>query len=390
MSFANTQLINRLNEDIASLSRPLGRKTDAGASGAYTVRPAWEDDPKKGFRSSRDFLMMVMDAGHNRAHATEDERLRFLQAVGSDEARGISDPAGGFLVPEGFSPNLLKVMAEDDPLAPLTTRIPMKSPTVKLPARVDKNHSNSVSGGFTLSRKPETVAATASAMTFEQVTLAAQTLFGLSYATEEILTDSPISFAAIIAASFGEQFGAHLFDERINGTGVGEYLGVLNSPALITVSKETGQAANSIVYENIIKMRSRCWGYGKAVWIANHDALPSLMLLNQTVGTAGLTVWQPSAREDHPDTLLGRPLIFSEYPKTVGTVGDIILGNWSEYLEGQLEPLKSAESVHVRFQNHERSFKFWMRNSGMPWWRTVMTPRNGSTLAPWVVLATRA
>jgi HK97 family phage major capsid protein len=266
----------------------------------------------------------------------------------------------------------------------------MGSPIVKIPARTDKNHTTSVAGGLTVTRRPETVAGTASQVQLEQVTMEAHSLFGLSYATEELLRDSPISYAALLSAGFSDQFVYHLIKERLYGTGIGEFLGVLNSPCLVSVAKETGQAADTILYENILKMRSRCWGYSKAAWLANHDTMPQLMLLNQAVGTGGMPVWQPSAREDHPDMLLGRPLYFSEYAKTVGDQGDIILGNWGEYLEGTYQPMATEESIHVRFVNHERTFKFFMRNAGQPWWRTPLTPAYSSqTLSPFVVLDAR-
>lgn len=359
-----------------------------------------------GFRTPREYLECVMKAYLDPSKPV-DKRLQglstsyirkqkteagiYIKAAGSDEASGANDPYGGFLVPTGFSPDLMKLDPEADPMAGKVTVIPMGNPIIKIPARVDKNHTTSVSGGLTVTRRPETVAGTASRMEVEQIQLQASSLFGLSYATEELLTDSPISFSALLAAGFSDQFTSHLINERINGTGVGEFEGVLASPALVSVAKESGQAAATIVYENVLKMRARCWGYGNAIWIANHDTMPSLMTLNQAVGTGGAVVWQPSAREDHPDMLLGRPLIFSEYAKTLGTQGDLILGNWKEYLEGTYQPLQNDESIHVRFVNHERCFKFWTRNDGRCWWRSALTPKNGTnTLSPFVVLDTRA
>lgn len=364
------------------------------------------EDGSFGFKTPREYLNAVIKA-YQHPNETLDNRLRQLstdyirkqqaergivtKAAGSDEAAGINDPYGGFLVPTTFSPQLLKLDPEADPMGGKTTSVPMATPHVRIPARTDKDHTTSVAGGVTVTRRPETVAGTPSRMQMEQVDLRAHTLFGLSYATEELLMDSPVSFAAILAAGFSDQFTYHLVNERLNGTGVGEFEGIMNSPALVSVAKETGQAANTIVYDNILKMRARCWGYGKAIWIANHDTSPQLMTLNQAVGTGGAVVWQPSAREDRPDMLLGRPLIFSEYAKTLGTQGDIVLGNWSEYLEGTYQPLQSDESIHVRFVNHERTFKFWTRNDGRCWWRSALTPKNSTaTLSPFVVLDTRS
>lgn len=348
-----------------------------------------QDDPSKGFKSPRFFFMALMDHAMGRGMAEGLKYLRPQAVLGADEQSTFSDPHGGFLVPETFSPDLFKIDPESDPMGAFVRRIPMATPVVKIPAKVDKDHSTSVSGGLRVFRRAEADTTATSRMTFEEIKLETNGLFGITHVTEELMTDSPMSIAALLGAGFSDEFSNEIINERINGTGVGQFLGILNSDVLLTIGEETGQEVTTLVYENIVKMRARSWGYGGAIWIANHDTLPQLMLLNQSVGTGGAVVWQPSAREDHPDLLLGRPLIFSEYPATLGTIGDIILGTWSEYLEGILQPLTGAESIHVRFSNMERTFRFSMRNAGAPWWSSVLTPRNGATLSPFVVLESR-
>jgi HK97 family phage major capsid protein len=393
------------------------------AGSQLTVRDRAEDDPARGFRSHRDFLLAAMtNAGTRDRGQIADARLRplavldkedraaggeiafmlpeaftppsLLAAVGSDEQGGYADRYGGFAVPTSTLPGLLQLGAEADPSAGRTQAIPMATPTVEINARTDKNHTTSVSGGFTVTRRPETVAAAASRMEMEKVVLKASSLFGLAYATEEILTDSPISFAAIIASGFQSQFAHHMLSEKLRGGGGNEYLGILNSPALVTVAAEGGQSADTIKAENVINMRARCWGYGDAIWLANHDTFPQLIkaaiLIEGAAGGGLVNVYQPSLKEDRPDMLLGRPIFYSEYPSTLGDVGDLMLINWSQFLEGLYQPLQSAESVHVRFANHERAFKFWLRNAGAGWWRSALTAHKGAnTLSPFVTLAAR-
>ena len=387
---AKVEREERLLVHQASMSA-VSQPADHGAAGEgsthITVRDAAQDDPNKGFRNERDFLLSVFNAGQN---GRVEDRLRPLAAAGSDEGGTYSDPYGGFLMPEGLTPSMLSMGVEEDPIGSRTTKIPMAVPTINLPARVDKDHSSSVSGGLTVTRRAETQTQSASRQQFELVSLQATSLFGLSYQTEELINDSPISIVALLQAGFSDEFSSKLIDERLNGTGVGEFLGIMNSPCLVSVSKETGQAADTIVYQNIVKMRSRCWRYGQAVWLYNQDALPTLMNLVMPVGTSGVPMWQDSAREGEPDRILGRPAIASEYCKTVGDKGDLILGVWSQYMEGTYEPLQSAESIHVRFVNHERTFKFWMRNAGAPWWKSALTPKNSTnTLSPFVALNAR-
>jgi len=371
---------------------PPGAQQAVTGSRIGNAVPAWETDPKCGFKGHREFLMSVMDTATR--GRIDDQRLHPLvmpsETAGSDEQSTFADPYGGFLIPPGFSPNLMKIAAEADPMAGRTTSVPMESPIIKIMARTDKNHTSSVSGGLRVYRRAESDTPAASRMEMEQVTLNAHSLFGVAYATEELLARSPISFIAVLEAGFGDEFTSTLIDERLNGSGVGEYEGILTSPCTVSEAKETGQDADTIVFENVVKMRARCWRYSQAIWLANHDTLPELMLLTQKIGTGGAAVWQPSAREGEPDMLLGRPIYFTEYCKTVGTVGDLVCSNWSQYLEGHLSPLQSANSIHVRFLTHERTFKFWMENDGRCWWRSALTPKNSTTtLSPFVTLASR-
>ena len=83
-------------------------------------------------------------------------------------------------------------------------------------------------------------------------------------------------------------------------------------------------------------------------------------------------------------------MFYSEHCSTLGSAGDLILANWGEYLEGTYQPFTGASSVHVRFVTHESVLKFWIRNDGAPWWRSALTPANGTaTLSPIVTLAAR-
>jgi HK97 family phage major capsid protein len=359
-------------------------------------------DPKRGFESHKDFLSSVLQFGITGGRVM-DERLKPLAAVrtvgireghgpfatqGSDEQGVYSDPHGGFLVPVGVAPGILSVAPEDDPLAALLTNVPMMAPTVTFNARVDKDHTTSVSGGLTVSRRPETVDGASSRMTFEQITLTANEEFGLAFATERIIADSPQSFVAILQAGFRDEYVAAAMRERIDGSGTGERLGFLKSTAKIAVAKESGQAAGTIVKENIDKMEARCWRYSRAVWLANHNTRPALKSLFQVIGVGGMSV--PYFTLEPREQLDGRPIFFTEFAKSIGTEGDLILVVPSEYLEGQYESEQYAESIHVRFAAAERAFRFYRRNDGRPWWTAPLTPKNGSTLSPIVTLATRA
>lgn len=421
---AQRKLSTMAAEAVATEEERLAREdTELAARPRITGgEPNHAKDPRRGFRSHREFLASVMNVAKRGAEAM-DERIRalivrdkddkeaagepavmmpiaftppaFRATVGSDEQGEYDDRYGGFAVQKTRLPGILEVGFEGDPTAGLTQPVPMGTPSVEIMARVDKDHTSSVSGGFTVGRKAETVAASASRMQLEMVGLKASSLFGLAYATEELLADSPQSFIAIIDSGFRTQFGAHMLNEKLRGLGGDQYLGVLKALAAsslgptLSIAKEAGQVADTVVAANVIKARARCWGYSSAIWVANHDTYPQLATMSIGVGTAGVLIYN-EANADRPSTLLGRPIVFSEYASKLGDQGDIVLGNWSQYLDGIYQPLQSAESIHVRFLNHERAFKFWLRNAGAPWWRTALTPAVSSdTLSPFVVLDAR-
>lgn len=383
-------------ERLASLQAPAstGRKSAPENPTASTVEvkePNFTKDPMKGFASPKEYLLAVQRNSEVHPSMAADERLKFLAAAGTDEQQTSNNSYGNFLVPEGMSPNMLSIRAESNPIISMTTSMPMGNVTLYIPARVDKDHTDSVSGGLVVSRRAETASMASSRMEMEKVKFEAFSLYGFNYVTEELLRDSPQAVAAIIAAGFADEFASNDIKEFLSGTGVGEWLGILKSPAKIAVAKETGQAADTILGKNILNMRKRAWDYDNCVWMANHDTYAQLATLNVSGTNSDQFLFNPARGEDVPDRLLNRPIYFSEYAETLGDEGDLILVNPTQYLTGLYQPLESAESIHVRFDRHERAYKFWLRNAGAPWWRAALKPKKSAeTLSPIVTLAVRA
>lgn len=385
------RLTGRERQTPAPIQRPSPTQPN---SRVEVIQP--EDDGRAGFRNDRDFLMAVIANGcgsgmDNRLVPLREKAAAMNAAAGTDEQQEGANAWGGFAVPLEFMPNMLQIAPEDNEISTAmnTTKIPMASNMLEIPARTDKDHSSSVSGGITVTRKAETNAAASSRMQMERVRLTAYKLSGLAFITDELLQDSAISIPALIQTAMNDEFTSTLIQERLFGTGVGEFSGVVGHVATVNVAKEANQPAATINTENVVKMRARCWRYGDAIWLANHDTIPQLFKLQQAIGTGGVQLYMPSIREDMPDVLMGRPIFYTENTKTLGTVGDLVLGNWTQYLEGIRSTVQGDVSAHVRFINSEQTFRFVLRNAGLPWWRSPLTPKNGATLSPFVTLATR-
>ncbi len=348
---------------------------------------------KRPFNSFGDFLMSVKNAGMPGGRT--DPRLFMNAASGMSEAVP-SD--GGFLVQQDFVVDLLNRTSETSILAARCTKIPVgaNSNGVKIPAINESSRvTGSRWGGVQIYWANESDTVTSKKPKFRLLNLALNKLMGISYATDELLQDAS-ALQAVTMNAFSSEMAHVLDDVILNGSGAGQPLGILKSGALVTVSKETGQIAKTILFENIVNMWSRLWSQGEtnAVWLINRDVLPQLFAMTLAVGTGGQPVFMPpTGISGQPyGTIFGRPVISMEQCATLGTVGDILLIDPSQYILIDKGGLDAQQSIHVRFIYDEMTFRFVYRVDGQPIWNVPLTPATGSsnTLSPFITLATRA
>ena len=335
------------------------------------------------FNTFGEFLSII--APGNVAARGVDTRLKVLGEGQGDQ--------GGFLVPEQFTAQLLQLALENAVVRPGAFRLPMTSLNLSLPNIVDTTHATNVFGGVRGYWTPESGSYTSSEPSFGRVTLTAKKLTAYTSAANELLADAAISLEALLMRLFPQALSYFEDDSFINGIGGGQPVGIINADALVTVSKQTGQAAQTIVAENIDEMYSRMIpsSRAKAVWVAHPDTLPQIVSMSRSVGTGGSAVMMNNMAGAAPATIYGRPLIMSEKCQTLGTAGDIFFVDFSYYVIGDRQTLSMAASPHVRFQNDETVWRFTSRLDGRPWRESALTPRNGSnTLSPFVNLATRS
>lgn len=237
-------------------------------------------------------------------------------------------------------------------------------------------------------------APTGSRPKFAQTTWRPRKIASLGYATDELLADVGL-IESVMLSAFADDQKFMVENAVIGGSGAGQPQGLLNTAALISVGKETGQAAATVVKANIDKMWSRLHGDYRAgaVWLINQDVEPQLDDLQMVIGTGGVPVYlPPGGLADTPFARLkGRPVIPVEYCPTLGTVGDIILVNLNEYMLIDRGDPQQATSMHVAFTTDETAFRVTYRVDGHLLWKSALTPFKGSnTIGPVVALATRS
>lgn len=361
--------------------------------------PMKGEDPKGGFINFSEFAIAVKDAEVSRGRIIDkrlDDIVKKTSSATSVQERDAE--YGGYLIPEEFRNQLLEVAINQSNVMKMALAIPMATNVINIPFVQGMDRSSGLAfGGVEFKWLDEEATKTESRPKFGKVQLRLKKLAGLVYASDEILEDSPISMEPLLTRMFQEALTWTLDNVFINGTGAGKPLGILNAPCLISVTKETGQDADTILYENITKMYSRMWQKNNAIWMANDDTFPQLSVMSIAVGTGGTPVWLPAggASGKPYDTLMGKPIYWTEHCQKLGDLGDILFCDWSQYLIGQKAGaaggMKFASSIHLKFDSDQTAFRFVFRVDGQPWWNSALTPRYSSaTLSPFVALAERA
>jgi hypothetical protein len=229
-------------------------------------------------------------------------------------------------------------------------------------------------------------------------------LYAYVEVTEELIEDAP-TLDSDLEGAVSDEFRFALENEMINGGGGGQFEGVLNAPATITIAAETGQGSSTILAANIAKMWQCMPAANRynAVWNVSEDLDPQLVFQafaggsgsysSTMVADVGVVTFQmPGTVAGSPYAhLMGRPVIPTEQCPTLGSKGDIILCDWSQYsIVTKVQPITKAFSAHVRFHEMINAFRYTMRCDGRPLWNASRTPLSGSVQrSPYVVLAAR-
>jgi HK97 family phage major capsid protein len=317
------------------------------------------------------------------------------QALKNAAASSGEPASGGFLVPEAFRAELLSLSLEASVVRPRARIVPMETSRVIYPYIDDTSHATNVFGGVQGYWTPESGQMTDVAASFGRLALEAWKLTAFANVPNELIADSAVSFESFIRSTFPQALAYFADVAFLSGSGAGQPLGILTAGngARVSVAKETNQPADTIVWENIVKMYSRMLpqSLASAVWVVSPDVFPELATMALSVGTGGGPVWLSNGVGGPPATILGRPVIISEKVENLGDQGDINFIDFNYYLVGDRQAMTVASSEHFRFQNGETSFKFVERLDGRPWLQSALTPRNGGpTLSPFVTLDARA
>lgn len=314
-----------------------------------------------------------------------------LAVVGGQSGGVPSD--GGYSVPEEFMFSMLDKSVESEIVRPRCRVEPMISDTKIIATYDDSSHAGGeLFGGLKGQWVPEGGDIAIETAKMKQIRLQSKKLAFLTSSTNELLTDSP-GFESGFTARMSEALSWNLDDAfLVSGTGAGQPRSIINDPATITVAKEAAQPAATVTYNNLCAMFARLHPgcMANSTWVINQSLIPQLMTLSIAIGTAGSHV--PVMTETNGQLrILTRPVVFSEKLPALGSLGDVLLADFSQYCVGLVRGgMRIDKSQHVRFSTDETVWRTVVRVDGMGTWAKAFTPKSGSTLSPFVTLAARA
>lgn len=278
------------------------------------------------------------DKAAKTGRASDEYKKALLQAMRTN-FRQISnvlqegiDPQGGYLVPDEYDKRLIDILTEENVMRTLGTNI-TTSGEHKINIAATKPAAAWIEEGGTL---------TFGDATFDQIILDAHKLHVAIKVTEELLYDNAFNLENYILTQFGKALSNAEEDAFINGTGVGQPLGILaetgGAQVGVTSASSTKVTADEII--NLVYSLKRPYRKN-AVFLANDVCVAELRKLKDNNGQY---LWQPSLQAGEPDRVLGYKIYTSPYfpvPTAGGTA--VAFGDFSYYNIGDRGTRSFAE-----------------------------------------------
>jgi HK97 family phage major capsid protein len=366
-----------------------------------------------GFRSIGHYARSISKAGPVPGRVRDDselgkyltvcDRVNVARAVSTpDGMYETSEPDGGALVPPDFTTQIWERVYAQENLLARTQSYTVSGNTMVIPANAETSRADGSRWGGVLGYwEGEAQQLIGTRPKFRNIQERLKKLTVMTFVTNELLTDSATALEQYLGRVAPQEITFKILNGLINGTGAGMPLGILNDPAFVSVAKDTGQAHQSVSYTNIMNIYNTMWApcRSRAIWVYNQEIEPQLWQMALPVGTGGVPVFLPpgvaggqftGGATSHPfgaqgtntaeaapyAMLYGRPALCLEQCPGLGTTGDIMLIDWSQYITIVKGSIQTAMSIHLKFDYDETVFRWIFRMDGQGAWYAPLTPFN--------------
>lgn len=263
---------------------------------------------------------------------------------------GQTDSAGGYLIPPGFIPYLVKDVPRLSVLFPLVTVMPT--------GQNDAGTMPSVATNVTTSWGTENTAMSSGDPVLGQVTYTINRHNAFCEMPRELVNDSNPS----IIDTLVDLFNAAVAEERdrviAHGSGSGRPQGLYYSTTITDVSGIT-----AVSYDNLLKLKysldQRWWGDPSTRWVFNQNVMQAISALKDD---NGLPLIRDSLMVGQLPTLLGLPMAISNSCRDT-FIGLGALRNYV-WFDRQDMGFEWSDTAGDSFKKHQRYFKLWERCDG--------------------------
>lgn len=281
---------------------------------------------------------------------------RGVERISQDEAKALTvstDANGGYLAPEEFGSELIKLLNEYSPVRQYARVVSISAPEIKYPRRVSGTAATWVG---------ETDDRTESGMTFEQVTLTPFELATFTDVSTQLLEDNAYGLEGELLADYAESFGKTEGLAFVKGTGTGQPKGIMAAAGIkevktgVAATFPTSNPADVLIgmYHGIATTHAN-----NGVWLMNRATLGTIRQWKD--GTGRYLVLDPITAGG-ASTLLGRPIVEMPDMDDIGAGKfPILFGDMSGYriidrvgLSTLRDPYTLAGKGQVRFHARKR------------------------------------
>ena len=241
-----------------------------------------------------------------------------------------TDAEGGYTVPPEFLARLIDVRDAFAPMLGLVSSIDISTNVLsEVPTRT-------AIGAATWTA--EEAGYTQDADVYGTFSITAHKLARIQKVSEELLADSALDVAGLVADSFGRSFGLAINTALTTGNGSGKPYGAVGRVAaggIYTASNSTSQVTavkpDSLI-ETVHKVTPQYRSAQVNRWVMNDATLKALAQLKELDSGSNQYLWHPGLSAGEGGNLLGYPVVINPDMASMGaSAKSILFGDLSHY-----------------------------------------------------------
>lgn len=325
----------------------------------------------KGIKSFGDFLVAVKRGDVKRL----EQHYGAVKAMSED-----AGATGGYLVPEEYNRRVMELAYRQEPWLSRVTRFQVGASSGRWPS-LDVTFTPTAGVGQTAAAAKLTGAKRAEAGAFTETTpnftelewKVNDVISGYVKVSKELVADSMLGIEQLLTRLIGTADAAKQAYYFLQGNGVNEPLGILNSPAYTTQVAVTNNVfAVADAYAMIAKFQPLDGG----LWVAHRTNMPDI---GAVVSSTGLAYTNDANRQPGTIPILGYDVVWSEHLPVTDTSGSLLLIDPSAYYVWERGGLEISFSEHADYLNGNVVWRFSRRLDGQPALKNTIKQGNPGT-----------